>query len=78
MNKGKKKNLSIPLFTDCRSYPYGNATFSLHSKDRTSEIKSFLSKIIFFYQSTNIDFFKFQFNKTLYFFISNVHGNKKA
>lgn len=21
MNKGKKKNLSIPLFTDCRSYP---------------------------------------------------------
>ena len=22
MNKGKKKNLSIPLFTDCKSYPF--------------------------------------------------------
>ena len=25
MNKGKKKNLSIPLFTDCKSYPNINA-----------------------------------------------------
>ena len=41
MNKGKKKNLSIPLFTDCRSYPFtifGKNKEKLHSKNASTQI----------------------------------------